>query len=107
MAHPVSPIVPGLNLPEVVYAKNQPEYIQLPVFKQEEDGLILCRWKLSWKERILSLLTGNVYLEVLTFNHPLQPLKLYVEKPQFEDKYLTTKPIISSYTSTLTKEQSS
>jgi hypothetical protein len=49
MPKPVSPIVPGLKLPEVVYAKDQPQYEPLPVFKQD-DGIVLSRWKLTWRE---------------------------------------------------------
>jgi len=81
---PVSPVVPGKNLPEVIYAKNQPQYRQLPVFKQE-DGLTLSRWRLTWKERIKVLFSGNIYLTLLTFNHPLQPVKLQVEEPEFNN----------------------
>jgi len=77
---PVSPVIPGAKLPETVYAKDQPEYNSLPVFKQE-DGTILSRWKLSWLERIRVLFCGNVYLWISTFNKPLQPVFMQVEKP--------------------------
>ena len=78
---PVSPIVPGLKLPEVVYATNQPEYNPLPVYKAD-DGVVLSRWKLSLKERLVMLIRGDLYLWVCTFNQPLQPVSLQVMRPE-------------------------
>ena len=78
---PVSPVVPGYELLETVYAKDQPNYKPLPVWKQH-DGTTLSRWRLTWKERLRVLFSGNVYLWILTFNQPLQPVMLQTEKPQ-------------------------
>lgn len=83
MATPMSPIVPGLDLPEIIYAKDQPEYRPLPIYKNE-DGFVLSRWHLTWKERFLVLLRGDIYLSILTFNKPLQPIKVDIEKPGVE-----------------------
>lgn len=60
---------------ETTFAKDQPEYKQLPAVRFD-DGYVLTRWTLSWKERISLLLGGSVYLGILTFNNPLQPVKL-------------------------------
>lgn len=81
MARPVSPVVPGLELPETVYAKDQPEYEPLPVFKTE-NGEVLSRWRLTWRERFLVFLRGDVFLWCLTFNKPLQPVMVEVERPK-------------------------
>ena len=78
---PSSPIVPGVNLPEVVYAKDQPEYLPLPVYRMD-DGTVLSRWHMTWRERLRVLLFGDVYLWQLTFNVPLQPVKLQVNPPE-------------------------
>ena len=78
---PVLPIIQGENLPTIIYAENQPEYKPLPVFK-DSDGAVLSRWKLSWRERLRVLFSGNIYLWVLTFNRPLQPVMLQTEKPR-------------------------
>ena len=59
----------------VVYAKDQPEYLPLPAHRSEEGCVSTC-WRLSWKERLNLLLHGRLFLSVLTFNKPLQPLKL-------------------------------
>ena len=64
----------------VVYAENQPEYLSLPCHKTEDGELTTCWW-FSFKERLLVLLFGKVYLSILTFNEPLQPLKMNVSNP--------------------------
>jgi hypothetical protein len=57
----------------VVYAANQPEYNPLPVWKRES-GQVVSRWRLSWRERWAVLRGRDLYVEVLTFGHPLQPI---------------------------------
>jgi len=72
----------------IVFAKNQPEYLPLPAY-QDESGQIVTLWELSIKERIKILLTGKFWLLVLTFNQKLQPIKPTVEYPfekALEDK---------------------
>lgn len=75
---PISPAIPGM--PEVVYAKDQPEYLPLPAYRTG-DGTVVTRWRLSWSERIRVLLGGSVWLTILTFNNPLQPVKLDAQCP--------------------------
>ena len=76
---PVSPVYEDAEelwgVKEVTYAKDQPEYLQLPALKFL-DGLVVSRWKLSFIERLAVLLTGNIFLGVLTFNQDLQPVRL-------------------------------
>lgn len=64
----------------LTYAETQPEYLPLPVYK-ESDGTITCCWSLSFLEKLKVLFTGKIFLQVLTFNTPLQPLKLEVNNP--------------------------
>lgn len=78
---PVSPVIPGVELPETVYAKDQPEYQPLPVFR-EDDGTVLSRWHLTWRERLTVLFRGDIYLWISTFNKPLQPVLMDVERPK-------------------------
>lgn len=77
---PVSPVIPGFKITETIFAKDQPEYIPLPAWRGE-DGRVVTRWRLTWKERLRILFFGNLWLTVLTFNHPLQPVKLETECP--------------------------
>ena len=62
------------------FAKNQPEYLPLPAYKGE-DGLVISCWQLNWRERFKLLFCGQIWLSVLTFNRPLQPQKMNVERP--------------------------
>ena len=77
---PSSPVIPGSNRTEVVFAKDQPQYFPLPAIL-EDDGAIHTRWRLSLKERLQILFNGSIYLDVLTFNKPLQPVRLSAEPP--------------------------
>jgi hypothetical protein len=63
-----------------VYAKDQSEYLPLPVHKTP-DGEVLSCWALTWRERIKILLTGRMWWSVLTFNRPLQPQLPSVDNP--------------------------
>src|SRR3546814_13185248 len=67
----------------VVYAKDQPEYRPLPAYQDPADvhGRIVCCWRLTWRERLMLLLTGRVWHEVLTFHQPLQPQLLQIDRP--------------------------
>lgn len=74
----------SMHLPrklETVFGKNQPEYIPLPAYKAV-DGLVTTKWTLSLKERLQVLLGGSVYLQIMTFNNPLQPLKMMTVAPE-------------------------
>lgn len=66
--------------PITTFAKDQPEYIPLPSHRQP-GGTVTTRWRLSWKERLLVVFGGSIWLQVLTFNEPLQPVKLTAECP--------------------------
>lgn len=70
-----------------VIAKNQPQYKPLPAHQvKNEEGEIICCWKLSMKERIKLLFSGLIWHSIYTFYHPLQPQLLQVDKPKMEDK---------------------
>lgn len=60
---------------ELVFAKDQKEYLPLPAIKFD-DGLVVTRWRLSFREWLVLIFGGNVYLGVLTYNQPLQPIRL-------------------------------
>lgn len=83
---PVQPIIPGHDLPVTEYAKNQPPYDPLPAWRDEDDGTILTRWRLTWRERLRVLFCGDVYLWVMTFNAPLPPVQLQVEPPAMPEE---------------------
>ena len=64
----------------ITYAEDQPEYLKLPAHKTNGGRATSC-WKLSFFERVRVILTGKIYLRVMTFNQPLQPLKMSVINP--------------------------
>ena len=64
------------------YAKNQPPYLPLPVYEdKEQGGRVFHCWQLTLKERIMILLTGKLWINVLNFGKKLQPIKPMVENP--------------------------
>lgn len=63
-----------------ILAKEQPQYLPLPVYRTK-DGLTISCWRLSFKERLKLLFTGRMWVHMLTFNQPLQPLFLDVDDP--------------------------
>ena len=77
---PASPVLPGHNCEETVYAKDQPEYTPLPAVHLHDDPerTIITRWHLSDEERKRIAEGQDVYLWVLTFGRALQPVKLGV-----------------------------
>lgn len=64
----------------IVFAKDQPEYLPLPAHKTE-DGRVISFWKLEDGdiEKIKEL--GGIYIDSMTFNKPLQPIGIHIENP--------------------------
>lgn len=77
---PVSPVIPGLDLPEVKIAEHQEEYETLPAVRLDT-GEVVSRWNLTWRERLRVLFAGNVYLWSWPFDQPLQLVLLQTERP--------------------------
>jgi hypothetical protein len=67
----------------VVIAKDQPEYRPMPAYRYENDncGRIVFCWKLCLIDRLKVLFTGVVWQQQMTFNGPIQPALLLVDKP--------------------------
>jgi hypothetical protein len=77
---PKTPVIPGSQVDEVCYAKDQPEYVPLPAVRTP-DGWILTRWELTAEERAAIADGGCIYLSIGTFGNPLQPVGLSTEIP--------------------------
>lgn len=84
----VSPVLPhSPQFEEVILAKDQPEYLPLPVAViHYQDGVtsMISSYELTWRERLRILFTGRVWWEQLTFGRQLQPQKMYVLEPAFK-----------------------
>ena len=89
---PISPVLPHSEFPEVVLAKNQPEYIALPVAKiTYSDGTksMVSHYRLTLRERLRLLFLGSLWVEQLTFGHSLQPQRPTVYEPFHHRKDMT------------------
>jgi hypothetical protein len=65
-----------------VYAENQEEYLPLPVYEDgEQGGRVFHCWELTFRERIKMLFTGKLWISVLNFGRPLQPIMPMVDSP--------------------------
>lgn len=70
-----------------VYAKDQPEYQPLPALKTNDYmGTVVCCWGLSFKERVKVLFTGKIWVGLATFNKPLTPSYLTIDKNELITK---------------------
>lgn len=70
-----------------IIAKDQPEYLPMPaLILQNQEGTVICCWKLTWKEKLKILFTGKIWHSVWTFGQPVQPQLLEVDKPDLEYK---------------------
>jgi hypothetical protein len=63
-------------------AKNQKQYLPIPAHVENStDVIITTCWRMNILERILTLFTGRVYVQLMTFGKPLQPQKLSATNP--------------------------
>ena len=72
-----------VKFPEVnaTFGKSQPQYEPLPVLLFPDGQAISC-WQLSDEEKARVAETGQIWLSQLTFNRPLQPVFMTVEKAE-------------------------
>lgn len=61
----------------VIFAKDQPEYRQLPA--RADEYCVITTWELTAVERAAILAGAKVVLKVMNHNKPLQPVLLYVQ----------------------------
>lgn len=67
----------------IVFAENQPEYQQLPALKIDgPEGLVVSCWQMSFKDRMKVLFTGKVWLSLMSFNKPLTPSFMSVDRKE-------------------------
>ena len=82
----MKPIEPNVSIPEgwryVVYAKDQKEYLPLPTISENAfQGHVVSCWGLTWRERLQIFFFGRLWLTLMTFHNPLQPIILTTEFP--------------------------
>jgi hypothetical protein len=65
----------------IIFAKDQPEYQPLPALRIDSpSGEVISCWKMNFKERIKVLFTGRVWLSLMSFNKPLTPSFMSVNR---------------------------
>ena len=67
--------------------EGQSEYMPLPAHK-DENGVVLTCWKLSPEDMQRIQETGVIWLEMLTFDEPLMPVRLDSIKPYIGNEEL-------------------
>jgi hypothetical protein len=74
-----APVVPGLEAHELVFAKDQPEYIPLRALRaRTNDGRVMSRWSLTAEQRKAVADGADIFLTLMTFGNPLQPISMAV-----------------------------
>lgn len=67
----------------IVFGASQPEYQPLPALKDDNNPqgttVVHC-WELSEEELLKLIDTRELWVSVLTFNKPIQPIYITVEK---------------------------
>jgi hypothetical protein len=80
------PIVDGLDHLEVVYAKNQPEYLPLRTLcSGSPDRRVTSRWTLTPDQREAVAEGADIFLTLLTYGGSVHPVMMAVAKEPTED----------------------
>jgi hypothetical protein len=78
---PVEPTYLPDGATRVIFAKDQPEYRNLPA-TVSPDGIVVTEWEPTADELDALLSGGRVRILLHTFNHPLQPLRVEIAEPE-------------------------
>lgn len=83
----VSPVVPGREAMELIFAKDQRQFLPLPALAVEDGspGRIVTRWELTEEDRQRLAAGGSIYVWITTYHQPLQPLAVTTYAPEFID----------------------
>jgi hypothetical protein len=72
-------VVDGLEKFERVFARDQPEYIPLRALRSNtHDGRVMSRWTLTPQQRRDVTNGADIFLTLMTFNGPLQPITIAI-----------------------------
>jgi hypothetical protein len=73
------PVIAGEEGRERVYAQDQPQYHPLRTLVEYDGfGAVLSRWSPTGEQRKAIAEGKDIYLELLTFHEPLQPILMFV-----------------------------
>jgi hypothetical protein len=73
------PVINGHESDEIVYAEDQPQYIPLrTLVGSDRDRKVLSRWSPNPEQRKALAEGADIYLQLLTFGDPLQPILMFI-----------------------------
>lgn len=73
------PVMDGYEDKEVVYAKDQPEYIPLrTLVTDDEERRVMSRRTFTPEQRNAVFNGADIFLELMTFGTPLQPIRIAI-----------------------------
>lgn len=71
------PVFEGLEYKEIVYAKHQPQYLPLRTLRSDSpERRVISRWTLTDEQRKAVANGDDLFLMLLTFGSPLQPIQI-------------------------------
>ena len=93
------PVIEGLEEHEVVYGKDQPEYVPLRTLVVRNSGAqsAISRWTPTDEQRQAIANGADIMLEVLTFGGPLAPVLMMVTDQsgeQFAEWFAVSKGVV-------------
>jgi hypothetical protein len=73
------PVIDGLESHELVMGRGQEQYNPLRCLPSNDaDGFRLSRWTLTPEQRQAVAEGADIFLELMTFNHPMNPIRIAV-----------------------------
>lgn len=83
------PVFDGLEKSEIVFAKDQPEYLPLRCLRGKgRMGAVLSRWSPTEEQRRAIAEGADIILELSTFGGPLQPIRMAVAKGEIDPDWV-------------------
>ena len=80
------PVAPRVGAPEVMMAQDQDQYLTVCVALitySDQSQAVMTRWRLSDEERALIAAGNDVYLTLMTFGQPMQPITMEIGPPEW------------------------
>lgn len=78
---PVSPVVPGYQIEEVVFNSKDPEVAALPAVVTDNGNSVLIHFELSPEDRARVAAGQDLYVWQSTYGRPFQPIAAEIRTP--------------------------
>jgi hypothetical protein len=85
------PVIDGLEEHEIVLAKDQPQYRPLRVLRgHTAESIVMSRWTFTAEQRDAIARGADVFLSLMTFGQPVQPVTLAISDQPSTEYFLET-----------------